>query len=715
MTKYRSLFVLIAAFSIASAAASQTPQTQTPPPDQHRDLEVVTAPTSTPKPPTPANVVIPRSYALVIGISRYKNLPERSQLKFSDRDADAIYTALISKEGGEFPAENVHVLKDGDATLANVKDQLENWLPSVSKDDDRVLIYFAGHGFLNGGQSYLAPSDIDPNNIANTAYPMSRLGDVIGNKIHAKWKVLLADACHSGAITPEADRAQVNQSLLDLNKSLFVVTASRDREQSFEGPGWGGGHGIFTYYAVKAIQGEADTSGDGVVTAQELGDYVYTNVAQASGQRQHPTFDRGSFDTNMVLAYNPDRTRAANLPAPKFGTLIIETNMDGVEVIVDGKSVGVVNKASALRLPGLQPGIHTIQGNREGYEPDGPREEEIYPGQDTTISVRILILRTRKKAAVDNFNRGLELYNKGYEQNYKAAVTEFKNALQIEPTYSQAALFLGRTYRSLYDYDAANEYFKQAIQIDPDYLDARLSYAGGLLDTGDFDEAIRQLNFVSQRDANNGTAWYLLSQAFFRKGAYDQAVRASREAVKLIPNKAESHLWLADSLRLYDDSSHTASDIPQAETEYQRYLTLSDFDSKLAGKLNYYVLPWLIGTGTKKRAAQTDIWKQMRAQANFGICDCEWLQKRYDSAIPYCERALALDSQDLYAQYRLGILYSQKFNVLNEHSTVPNGLDLLVEAREHFTTVIALNSAADQATNSRKYIQNIDQFLGQQP
>jgi tetratricopeptide (TPR) repeat protein len=660
-------------------------------------------------------VTVPRSYALVIGISHYSNLPERAQLQYSARDADAIYTALISKGGGEFPPENVHVLKNDAATLANIKDQLENWLPSVSKDNDRVLIYFAGHGFLKDGQSYLAPSDVDLNNIANSAYPMSRLGDVIGNKIHAKWKVLLADACHSGAITPEGDRAQVNQSLLDLSKSLFVVTASRDREQSFEGRGWGGGHGIFTYYAVKGLEGEADVSGDGVVTAQELGDYVYSNVSQASGQRQHPTFDRGSFDSNMLLAYNPDRVGKANLPPLKFGTLIVETNMDGVEVTVDGKSVGVVNKASALRLPGLQPGVHMIQGNREGYEPDGPREKEIYPGQETTISLRILILRTRKRAAIDNFNRGLEFYNKGYEQNYKQAINEFKSALQVDPTYSQAALYLGRAYRSLYDYDTANQYFKKAIDIDPDYLDARVSYAGGLLDTGAFDEAIRQLNFVSQRDAGNGTAWYLLSQAFFRKGAYEQAVRASREAVKLIPSKAEAHLWMADSLRLYDDSLHTTSDITPAEAEYNQYLKLSEFDSKFAGKLNYYVLPWLIGTGTKKRAAQTDIWKQQRAQANFGLCDCEWLLKRYDSAIPYCERALSLDPSDLYAQYRLGILYSQQFNVLNERSTVPNALDLLVQARKHFSTVIALNSDADQAANSRKYIQNIDQFLVHQP
>ena len=546
---------------------AQSPQPTTPQaaqqPDQHRDLVAVPDDVRTPSHiPAPATVTVPRSYALVIGISHYKNLPPQAQLKYSARDADSIYTVLISKQGGEFPPENVHVLKDDDATLANVTHELEDWLPSVSRDNDRVLIYFAGHGFIYKGASYLAPSGLDLNDIPGTAYPMSRLGEVIGGKIHGKWKVLLADACHSGAITPESDRAQINQSLLDLNKSLFVMTASRDREQSFEGPGWGGGHGIFTYYVVKGMEGEADTSHDGIVTAQELGDYVYTNVSQATGGRQHPTFDRGSFDTSMLLAYNPDRV-SAKLPAPKFGTLVIESNMDGVEVTIDGKSVGTVSKGNALRLPGIQPGIHIIQGNHEGYAPDGPREEEVYPGQESTVSLRILIMRQHKKAAIKSFNDGLEAYNKSYEQDYKTAVEDFKQALAIDPTYSQAAIYLGRAYRSLYDYDTANQYFKKAIEIDPDYLEARVSYAGGLLDAGDMDEAVRQLNFVTQRDKENGTACYLLSQAYFRKGDYDDAVRMARQAVKLIPNKAEAHLWLADGLRFQADSTHSTTVLPK--------------------------------------------------------------------------------------------------------------------------------------------------------
>ncbi len=40
--------------------------------------------------------------------------------------------------------------------------------------------------------------------------------------------------------------------------------------------------------------------------------------------------------------------------------------MDGVEVFVDGRSVGVVNKAAAMRLPGIEPGAHTIEGGAHG-------------------------------------------------------------------------------------------------------------------------------------------------------------------------------------------------------------------------------------------------------------------------------------------------------------------------------------------------------------
>ena len=160
MKRIRSQFVIGSLLVAVGMAAGQQPAS-TPPPaatapaqstptqDQNRDLKFKK---ETTLPPGQVTVKIPRSYALVIGISKYENLPPEAQLEYPDRDAESVYTVLISAEGGQFPAENVHKLINENATAANIKKELETWLPSVTKDDDRVVIYFAGHGFVSSGR-----------------------------------------------------------------------------------------------------------------------------------------------------------------------------------------------------------------------------------------------------------------------------------------------------------------------------------------------------------------------------------------------------------------------------------------------------------------------------------------------------------------------------------------------------------------------------------
>ncbi len=676
-----SSFFLAAMVATAQAAA----------PNKARDLKYEDNAPATP------SAAIPRGYALIVGISNYKNLPAKSQLEFPERDADAVYSVLISNEGGNFHAENVHRLTGANATLANLKRELEVWLPSVAQPDDRVVIYFAGHGFVKDGRAYLAPYDLNPENIPATGYPMDTLGNVAGSRIHAKWKVLLTDSCHSGAITPDADAQQYNKSLLDLSRSMFSLTASRDRERSFESASWGGGHGIFTYYVVKGLEGEADENRDGIVTADELADYVHSNVREATKGQQNPTSDRGSFDPNMLLAFLPAGLRTGNAPPPKDGTLVFEANMDGVEVFVDGVSRGVIAKGTPLRLPGLRPGTHTIQGVKLGYEPDGPREETVYPGREATVSIKILIARRRNKAAVDELNQGLDFYNKGSADNYRKAVAHFEKALQIDGKYSQAALYLGRTYNSLFDEQKSEAAFRKAIEIDPDYLEARVSFAGALLDSGSVDEAIRQLNVVTQRDKSNAMALYLQAQAYRMKELYPQSIDSARAAIQLTPGVAEPHLWLAESLRLSGKYSESTD-------EYADYLRLSNFDSKLTGQLNYYVVGFLVGLGKKKRAAQTDTWRDMRSLAYFGLCDAERKQSHFDPAIAYCQKALAYDKQDPYAQYALGLCYMHQ-------AQASGSLELLASAEKHFRAMLDINPDLQESGYAKQNLKSIDQAL----
>ena len=80
------------------AAAQSQPQTQT----RKRDLKIEEL---EPETAAPKRRAAPRSWAVIVGIAHYQKLPDNQQLQFPERDAESIYTVLISKEGGDFKRE----------------------------------------------------------------------------------------------------------------------------------------------------------------------------------------------------------------------------------------------------------------------------------------------------------------------------------------------------------------------------------------------------------------------------------------------------------------------------------------------------------------------------------------------------------------------------------------------------------------------------------
>jgi tetratricopeptide (TPR) repeat protein len=181
------------------------------------------------------------------------------------------------------------------------------------------------------------------------------------------------------------------------------------------------------------------------------------------------------------------------------------------------------------------------------------------------------------------------------------------------------------------------------------------------------------------------------------KGMYAESMDAAGKAIQLAPRNAEAHLWLGESLRL-------SAKYEQARAEYEQYLALSDFDSKLAGQMNYYVLGFLAGLGKKKRAAQQDIWKDLRSLAYFGMCDCERNLSRFDTAIDYCQKALTYDSGDPYAHYALGLSFFRK-------AVTTGSYEPLSPALKHFRAVLDLNADLAEAQYARQNIANIEKAL----
>jgi WD40 repeat protein len=277
---------------------------------------VLTGPVaSQPDKPLRASSGQPQRWAVVIGISEYAN-PTIKNLSYADRDARDFAEFLKSAAGGGFEADRMKILLNKDATLQNIKGALYNFLRQTV-DKDLVVIYFAGHGApepANPSNNYLLSYDTDPTSLETSAFPMWDVNTALTRYIPSKRVVVFSDACHSGGISSDlatrgvslTETNLINQYLADLSKSkegTIVFTASQAGEVSQELDKFG--HGVFTYYLLQGMKGEADINNDYTVTIGELMDYVEESVKRQTKGNQHPTRNQGSYDRDLTISLIP--------------------------------------------------------------------------------------------------------------------------------------------------------------------------------------------------------------------------------------------------------------------------------------------------------------------------------------------------------------------------------------------------------------------------
>jgi hypothetical protein len=249
-------------------------------------------------------------WAVVIGINDYPRLPK---LKYAANDAEAFYHLLV--DDNRVPAENVTLLVNEQATLVNLRSTLGTRIKNAARENDMVIIFFAGHGATerdatspdgDGLEKYLLPYDTDPADLYTTAMPMGEVGRIL-TRIRSQRLVFIADSCYSGAsggrtISVTGTRANITDGYLDRvvgGRGKVIITASSANEVSEEKDELQ--HGVFTYYLLEGLRGKADTDQDGMVTVDEAYRYVSDQVPQATGQEQHPV-RKGSVEGNLVLS-----------------------------------------------------------------------------------------------------------------------------------------------------------------------------------------------------------------------------------------------------------------------------------------------------------------------------------------------------------------------------------------------------------------------------
>jgi hypothetical protein len=227
----------------------------------------------------------PHTYLISIGIGSYRDqqIPSR---KFSSLDA-AIVSSYFQSLGG-LPVSNIRLLQDWKAIRSDIDEALLDWLPPHMNRDAVVIVYFSGLASVSStGETFLVPYD-GTATTTSRSYPLKNLEAALA-RLKAKQTVFLFDGVVS-RMGPDNKTKTILPQWNPAGGSTLHVIGLSGIGQGLEDDQHR--HGLFTYYLLRALRGEADTNRDGDVTLGETVAYLSQKVRWASktymNQEQRP-------------------------------------------------------------------------------------------------------------------------------------------------------------------------------------------------------------------------------------------------------------------------------------------------------------------------------------------------------------------------------------------------------------------------------------------
>ncbi len=318
--------------------------------------------------------VYENSYAVVIGIDRYRNL---AKLTGAVRDAQAVGKRLEERNF------SVTYFLNRKATRENIARFLSVDLERRLKKDDRVLIYFAGHGYSEMVEDkpvgYIMPVNSKRDSAAYSAIAMTELQTWL-SRYEAKHVLYIADACYSGLAISSRSMGlspEWMDYLIQVTAKPVRVTlvAGRKDEEALEHQG----HGLFTGFFLEALEGLADTDGNGLITTDELAAYIKPKVSSTASEyyqsSQNPQIGRRGEGEFVFL--NPRGSR------PQLGKILANSVPRADRFFLNGEARHLSETGWIERL---EPGSYRIQAEWNGEK---SRELAVIVQRNTTAHVTL--------------------------------------------------------------------------------------------------------------------------------------------------------------------------------------------------------------------------------------------------------------------------------------------------------------------------------------
>ena len=244
----------------------------------------------------------PNAVALIIGIEAYSRLP---QAQYADSDATHFYDYANQSLG--VPPHKIKLLTDTKANRIDLLLAMRSWMRTEVNGKSDVYIFFAGHGLASadGSKTYLLPADGDRDLLDETSILRD---DLIASAKGAKTITLFLDTCYSGGTRTNevllADARPIaivpDKSALPSNVTVLAAASGSQLSSTYEAAQ----QGLFSYWLMKGLEGDADANKDKKITTGELHEYVARQVgpmAQRRNRQQDPQLIGDS--TRVLVSY----------------------------------------------------------------------------------------------------------------------------------------------------------------------------------------------------------------------------------------------------------------------------------------------------------------------------------------------------------------------------------------------------------------------------
>ena len=226
--------------------------------------------------------------AIIIGIEKYQ--ATKVKALYANNDAK-LFSYFANKSLG-IQQSNMKLLLQEEATRLNTILAIKNWLPKkIIENKTEIFLFFSGHGYPSKEGAYIIPQNGDPRILEESSLSQNYIINQI-MRFKPKSVTMFFDACYSGqsntgealiaglkplAITSD-DEGSIPENVNIFSSSGLDQTSSTIKEAE---------HGIFTYYLLKGLQGNADKDKDKKITNLELFKYLKKNVGSEAMKQNH--------------------------------------------------------------------------------------------------------------------------------------------------------------------------------------------------------------------------------------------------------------------------------------------------------------------------------------------------------------------------------------------------------------------------------------------